>query len=125
MDQTKYEGIEWAKTNTPAGSVFLTDAQYGWWFGGFSERPTISAVEPQYLTNSREFEPANLASRILDTDFLIDNGLIQVREDGGYIGRHNPDFFAKIEDEYQPFGFFTFDNSEITITFRTAPNVHI
>jgi hypothetical protein len=52
----------------------------------------------------------------LDTDYLIDNGLIQVREDGGYIGRHNPDFFAKLEGEYFAYGFFTFDNAQITIT---------
>jgi hypothetical protein len=118
MNQPEYEAIQWAKTNTPANAVFLTDAQYGWWFGGFAERPTLSAVEPEYLTNSREFAPATVASRVLDTDFLIDNGVIQVREDGGYIGRHNPDFYAKLPDTYFPYGFFTFDNTEITAAFR-------
>ncbi len=116
MDQPKYEAVQWAQTNTPKDAVFLTDAQYGWWFGGFAQRPTISAVEPQYLTNSREFEPATAAYRVLDTDYWVDNGLIQVREDGGYIGRHNPDFFAKLEGEYFGYGFFTFDNSQIVIT---------
>jgi hypothetical protein len=120
MDQPKFEAIQWAQTNTPADAVFLTDAQYGWWFGGFAQRPTISAVEPQYLTNSREFEPATIANRVLDTDYLIDNGLIQVREDGGYIGRHNPNFLVKLEGEYFPYGMFTFDNQDIQITFRIA-----
>ncbi len=120
MNQPEYEAIQWAKNNTPAGAVFLTDAQYGWWFSGFSERSTISAVEPQYLTNSREFEPAQAARYILDTDYLIDNGLFQVREDGGYIGRHNPDFLAKRSDYYFPFGIFTFDNNDIKIKFQDA-----
>jgi hypothetical protein len=57
MDNPKFEVIQWAKQNTPADSVFLTDAQFGWWFSGFSQRATISAVDPQYLTNAREFEP--------------------------------------------------------------------
>ncbi len=118
MNQPLYDGIQWAKANTPTNSVFVADAEYGWWFSGFAERPTIAAVEPEYLTNVREFQPATMASEVLDTDFLIDNGLIQVREDGGYIGRHNPDIYAKLPNSYYPYGFFNFDNSEITLTFR-------
>ena len=120
MDQPEYDAIQWAQNNTAANAVFLTDAQYGWWFSGFAQRPTISAVEPQYLTNSREFEPAKAARYVLDTDFLIDNGLVQVREDGGYIARHNPIFLAKLNDSYYPYGFFNFNNGEITVTFRDA-----
>jgi hypothetical protein len=118
MNQPLYDGIQWAKANTPTNSVFVADAEYGWWFSGFAERPTIAAVDPEYLTNVREFLPATMASEVLDTDFLIDNGLIQVREDGGYIGRHNPDIYAKLPNSYYPYGFFNFDNSEITLTFR-------
>ncbi len=117
MNQPEYDAIQWAKNNTAPNAVFLTDAQYGWWFGGFAERPTLSAVSPEYLTNNREFAPATMASRVLDTDFLVDNGIIQVREDGGFIGRHNPDFYAKLPNQYFPYGFFTFDNTEITATF--------
>jgi hypothetical protein len=128
MNKPKYEAIQWAQNNTSANAVFLTDAQYGWWFSGFAQRPTISAVEPQYLTNSREFEPAKAARYLLDTDYLVDNGLIQVREDGGYIARHNPGFLAKLNgsNQYFPFGFFHFNNGEITVTFRDADgNVQI
>ena len=117
MNEPEYDAIQWAKANTAPSAVFLTDAQYGWWFGGFAERPTLSAVSPEYLTNSREFAPATMAYRVLDTDFLVDNGIIQVREDGGFIGRHNPDFYAKRPNQYFPYGFFTFDNTEITATF--------
>jgi hypothetical protein len=118
MGQQEYDAIQWAKNSTPEGSVFMTDAQYGWWFGGFAQRPTISAVEPQYLTNSREFEPAKIARYVLDTDYLVDNGLIQVREDGGYVARHNPEFLVKLGGQYFPYPFFNFDNGKIVVSFR-------
>ena len=87
MDNPGYQAIQWAKQNTPPGSVFVSDALYGWWLGGFAQRPTLSAVDPQYLTLARELPYAKNASYLLDTDYLIDNSLIQVREDGGYIGK--------------------------------------
>jgi hypothetical protein len=120
MNNPKYEAIQWAKINTPANSLFATDAEYGWWFSGFSQRPTISAVDPQYLTNAREFVPAKVASSLLDTDYIVDNGLIQVREDGGYIARHNPEFLAKLNDSYFPYPFFNFNNGDDTVTLRDA-----
>jgi hypothetical protein len=118
MDTPGYQAIQWAQKNTPPNATFLTDAEYGWWFGGFAQRPTISAVDPQYLTNAREFEPAKVARYVLDTNYLVDNGILQVREDGGYIARHNPEFLAKLNNSYFPYGFFNFNNGEITITFR-------
>ncbi len=120
MNKPEYEAIQWAQNNTPANAIFLTDAQYGWWFSGFAQRPTISAVEPQYLTNSREFEPAKVARYVLDTDYLVDNGLVQIREDGGYIARHNPEFLAKIDGQYFPYPFFNFDNAKIVVSFRAG-----
>lgn len=122
MDKPGFQAIQWAQNNTAPNAVFLTDAEYGWWFSGFAQRPTISAVEPQYLTNAREVEPAKIARYVLDTDYLVDNGLIQLREDGGYIGRHNPEFLAKLsgQDQYFPYPFFNFDNSQITVEFRAG-----
>jgi hypothetical protein len=115
MNNPGYEAIEWAKQNTPPGSVFVSDALYGWWFGGFAQRPTLSAVDPQYLTVARELAPAKNASYILDTDYMIDNGYIQVREDGGYIGRHNPTFLADLNWTYFPYPFFEFNDSKIIL----------
>ncbi len=123
MNNHGYEAIQWAQKNTPADAVFVTDAFYGWWFSGFAQRPTISAVDPQYLTLSREFEPAKAANSLLDTDYLIDNGLIQIREDGGYVGRHNPIFLAKLNNSYFPYPFFHFNNEEIRILLRDDNDV--
>jgi hypothetical protein len=123
MNDPRYEAIQWARQNTPVGSVFVSDALYGWWFSGFAQRPTLSAVDPQYLTLAREFEPAKAAKSLLDTDYLIDNGLIQVREDGGYIGRHNPMFLAKLNWTYFPYPFFHFNNGETTVFSRKDSDV--
>ncbi len=118
MNDPGYEAIQWAQQNTPEGSVFVSDAYYGWWFSGFAQRPTLSAVDPQYLALAREFEPAKVAKSLLDTNYIIDNGLIQVREDGGYIGRHNPVILAKLNWTYFPYAFLNFNNSKTRIQYR-------
>jgi hypothetical protein len=118
MTDPGYEAIQWARQNTPVDSVFVSDALYGWWFSGFAERPTLSAVDPQYLALAREFEPAQVAKSLLDTDYMVDNGLIQVREDGGYIGRHNPVILAKLNWTYAPYSFLNFNNSKTKIQYR-------
>jgi len=123
MNDPRYEAIQWARQNTPVGSVFVSDAYYGWWFSGFAERPTLSAVDPQYLALAREFEPAKVAKSLLDTDYVIDNGLIQVREDGGYIGRHNPMFLAKLNWTYFPYSFLNFNNSKTKIQYQIGDSL--
>jgi hypothetical protein len=123
IDNPGYQAIQWAKQNTGPGSVFVSDALYGWWLGGFAERPTLSAVPPQYLTVNSELAPATVASNLLDTDFAVDNGYIQVREDGGYIGRHNPEFLADVNWTPFPVSFFQFNDSEITLLSQDAGSV--
>jgi hypothetical protein len=118
MNDPRYEAMQWARQNTPPDSIFVSDAYYGWWFSGFAERPTLSAVDPQYLALAREFAPAQAAKNLLDTDYLIDNGLIQVREDGGYIGRHNPMILAELNWTYFPYSFLNFNNSKTKIQYR-------
>lgn len=123
MSDSGYEAIQWARQNTPAGSVFVSDAYYGWWFSGFAERPTLSAVDPQYLSLAREFEPAKVAKNLIDTNYVIDNGLIQVREDGGYIGRHNPEILAKLNWTYFPYSFLNFNSSKNRIQYRIGDSL--
>lgn len=115
MNDPGYDAIKWAQQNTSSNSVFVSDALYGWWLGGFAQRPTLSAVEPQFLTLARELPRARNASYLLDTDYLLDNGLIQVREDGGFIGRHNPMFLGKLNWTYFPYDFLNFNNNETTV----------
>jgi hypothetical protein len=123
MSNPGYQAIQWAKQNTPVGSVFVSDALYGWWLGGFAERPTLSAVSPQYLTVDQELPPATVAANLLDTDYIIDNGYIQVREDGGYVGRHNPEFLADLNWTPFPDAFFQFNDSEITLLSQNGGSV--
>jgi hypothetical protein len=123
MNNPGYQAIQWAKQNTPVGSVFASDALYGWWLGGFAERPTLSAVPPQYLTVDQELAPATVAANLLDTDYIVDNGYIQVREDGGYIGRHNPEFLADLTWTPFPYSFFQFNDSEITLLSQNGGSV--
>lgn len=115
MNDEGYQAIDWVKQNTPADSVFVSDANYGWWLAGFGQRPTITAVELQCLTLAREVAISKNASCLLDTDYMIDNGYIQVREDGGYIGRHNPLFLIDLNWTTSPHSFFHINSSLITL----------
>jgi len=123
MDKPGYQAIQWAEHDTAPGSIFVSDALYGWWLGGFAQRPTLSAVQPQYLTVDSELAPATFASNLLDTDYMIDNGYIQVREDGGYIGRHNPEFLADLNWTPFPVPFFQFNDSEITLLSQNGSSL--
>jgi hypothetical protein len=122
MNNQGWEAIQWIKNNTSSNSVFVSDAQYGWWLSGFAQRPTLSAVSPEYLTSKREVAPATNASNLLDTDYLIDNGLIQIREDGGYIARHNPEIVTKLNWTYFPYTFFNFAGNETEISYKVDGN---
>ena len=124
MNNPGWDAIQWAKQNTPANSVFVSDALYGWWFSGFAQRPTLSAVDPQYLTSAREVNPAKNASYLLDTDYLIDNNVTQVREDGGYLARHNPEILADLNWTYFPYSFFNFDSSQNEIKYEVNGTLH-
>lgn len=117
MNNESMDAIKWAKQNTPEDSVFVSDALYGWWFSGFAQRKTLSAVDPQYLSLNREFEPSQFARYLLDTDYLLENELIQVRDDG-YLARHNPEILAKLNWTYFPYSFFNFGSDKIQIQYR-------
>jgi hypothetical protein len=122
MNNAGYQAIEWTKQNTPADSVFVSDMSYGWWLAGFGQRPTITDVDLQVITLAREVNISKNASYLLDTDYAIDNGYIQVREDGGYVGRHNPLFLADLNSANSPYGFFQFNSSQITLLSHDGIN---
>jgi hypothetical protein len=124
MNNPGWDAIQWIKQNTTGNSVFVSDALYGWWLGGFAQRPTLSAVDPQYLTSARELNPAKNASYLLDTDYLIDNNMVQVREDGGYLARHNPEILADLNWTYFPYSFFNFDSSQTEIKYEVNGTLH-
>jgi hypothetical protein len=115
-----YEAIRWVQQNTPSGSIIVSDALYGWWVSGFAQRPTLSAVTPQFLTLASEVDAAKIATNLLDTNYILDNGLVQVREDGGYIGRHNPAFLAWWHDNPFPYQFFHFNSDKTRIYFTNS-----
>jgi hypothetical protein len=118
MDDEGYQGIEWIKQNTPMNSVFVSDMFYGWWLAGFGQRPTINNIDLVAITLTREVSISQNVSYLLDTDYMIDNGYIQVREDGGYLNRHNPLFLANVNRANTPYGFFQFNSSQITLFYH-------
>ncbi|MDR0492428.1 MAG: hypothetical protein LBH74_02150 [Nitrososphaerota archaeon] len=118
MTEPGWDAIQWIKANTSPQAVFVADAWYGWWLGGFAQRPTLSAVDPQYLTVNREVDNATFARTLLDTDYVLDNGYIQVRDDGGYIARHNPEILVAQNWTYYPYSFFNFDSKNTKIEYQ-------
>jgi hypothetical protein len=109
MDNDGWNAIQWIKTSTPQGSVLVSDALFGWWMGGFTQRPTLSAVSPEYLTVKREVDNATFARNLMGADYIIDNGFIEVQEDG-YLSRHNPEILVDQNWTYAKYSFFTFSN---------------
>jgi hypothetical protein len=85
-------GLEWIQNRTPESSVLVADHLYGWWLSGVAKRTILSAAGLEFLLYLHEIEVAKSAQLLLDTDYYIDNGLIQVRDDGIHISRHNPEF---------------------------------
>jgi hypothetical protein len=126
MNDPLYQAMEWVKVNTPADAVFVSEAYFGWWLSGFAQRATWSAEEPQFLLLSREVPIAKVANNLLDTDYLFESSFklldeihnIQVREDGGYMARHNPQVLTCLNDSYAPYAFFNFDSYQTKILYE-------
>ena len=109
--------MEWIQQRTANSAVLVSDHLYGWWLSGVAQRSTLSAASPEFLLYPHEVEVAKSALILLDTDYYIDNGLIQVREDGPYFPRHNPIFAIKTKKGY-PYPLFHFNDNETTIFFQ-------
>ena len=76
--------LQWIINNTPENSVLVGDHLFGWWLGGIGERTTLSAADLEFLIYAHEIEVAKAAQLLLDKNYYFDNGLIQVRDNGGY-----------------------------------------
>ena len=110
--------LEWIKNSTPESSVLVADHLYGWWLSGIGERTTLSAAGLEFLLYSHELEVAKSARLLLDTDYYIDNGLIQVRDDGPYLSRHNPEFSIETWSG-EPYSLFSFQEKGINFWYET------
>ena len=117
IQQPEAIALEWIKNNTLEDSVLVADHLYGWWLSGIAERPTLSAAGLEFLIYSHELEVAMNASLLLDTNYLIDNGLIQVRDDGPYVSRHNPVFSVETWSG-EAFPVFYFQENETVIEYK-------
>jgi hypothetical protein len=107
IQESEATALDWIKDNTSESSVLVADHLYGWWLSGIGERTTLSAASLEFLIYSHELEVAKAAQLLLDTDYYINNGLMEIRDDGPYILRHNPNFSIEtwIEESYSLFNF--------------------
>lgn len=121
----EFNSIEWIKEATSTNAIFVSQHGYGWWISGFGQRVTLSATDPQFLIIPHEFEAAYISKTLLDTDFVLKNGLIEIREDGGYIGRHNPIVLINSTKFPDPYPIIEFNEGETTIFYKDEANAKI
>jgi hypothetical protein len=120
MTPAKYAAIQWAAANTSENSVFVADANFGWWLSGFAKRPTFSAVDPQFLILQREFNPAQVASNLLRADYLVDNGLLQVEQAGAYANGSAHDIYAILASSFVHPKVFSLNDTQISLLYRSS-----
>ncbi len=111
IQQPEATALEWIRNRTPESSVLVADHLYGWWLSGIGKRTTLSAADLEFLIYSHELEVAKSAQLLLDTDYYMDNGLIQVRDDGPYVSRHNPIFSIETVDG-EAYSLFNFEDNK-------------
>jgi hypothetical protein len=118
MNAEEYEAIQWIQKNTPQEAIFVADANFGWWLSGFAQRRTLSAVDPQYLILQREFEPAQVAANLLKTNYLVDNGILQIEQSGPYVSGSTHDIYASVESSiYKPL-VFSLNDTHVSMLYR-------
>ncbi|MDI9577330.1 MAG: hypothetical protein WC203_03320 [Candidatus Bathyarchaeia archaeon] len=118
MTPEKYEAIKWVQENTLDDSVCVAEAEFGWWLSGFGKRPTLSAVDPQYLILQREFEPALVASNLLRANYLVDNGLLQIEQQGTHSNDDAHKIYAIMDDSIIKPLVFSLNDSQISLLYR-------
>jgi hypothetical protein len=120
IQQSENTTIAWIRNKTPESAVLVADHLYGWWLSGISKRATLSAAGLEFLLYAQEMEIARDAQFLLDTDYYIENGVMQIRDDGPYISRHNPLFSVETSNgEVFPVIYFK-DNETVFEYERTV-----
>ncbi|MCL2358590.1 hypothetical protein [Candidatus Bathycorpusculum sp.] len=120
MTPAKYEAIQWVQNNTAEGSVCVADAEFGWWLSGFAKRPTLSAVDPQFLILQREFEPARIASNLLEADYLVDNGLLQIKQTDPFANDNVHDIYAVLNNSVVKPLVFSLNDTQVSLLYRDS-----
>ncbi|MEJ2242668.1 MAG: hypothetical protein P8Y18_11095, partial [Candidatus Bathyarchaeota archaeon] len=124
IQQPEYTTIEWIRNKTPDSAVLVADHLYGWWLSGISKRATLSAAGLEFLLYAQEMEVARDAQFLLDTDYYFENGMVQIREDGPYLSRHNPLFSIETSSGEAVPVFYFKDNETLfeyeTIDYKTV-----
>ena len=118
INPSEYQAIQWIKTNTPVGSVCVADANFGWWLSGFAQRPTLSAINPQYLILQHEVEPARVATNLLAAHYLVDNGLIQIEQAGAHVNENTHEIYAISNSSYLHPLVFLINDPQISVLYR-------
>ncbi len=117
IQQPEATAIDWIRNNTPEDSVLVADHLYGWWLSGISERTTLSAAGLEFLIYSHEIEVAKSAQLLLNTNYFIDNDLIQVRDDGPHLFRRSPEFSIETLDG-KIFSIFNFQDNGTELAYE-------
>jgi len=121
----EFNSIEWIKQETPTGTLFVSNHGYGWWVSGFGQRATLTSTDPQFLMIPHEFEASYIARTLLKTNFVLNNGFIEIAEDGGYVGRYNPMFSINCTAFLEPHPMLYLNESDVTVFYRTGASTKI
>ena len=113
--------LDWIRNRTPEDSVLVADHLYGWWLSGIGERPTLSAASLEFLLYAHEMEVAKSAQLLLDTNYYIDNGLIQVRDDGPNLLRRSPEISIETESG-KVISLFNFQDNGTELVYEWTDN---
>ena len=77
------------------------------------------------MSLNREVDNATFAGNSFDTDYIIDNNstqIPQVRDDGGYITRHNPQILVKAKLDILSASFLNFNSNATSIRYHVGNN---
>ena len=96
----------------------MADAQFGWWLSGFAQRPTLSAVDPQYLILQHEIGPATVANDLLTADYIVNNGLIEIQQTGAYSNDNTHEILAVLNSSYVHPPIFMLNDTQISLLYR-------